>query len=149
MNKGNSKLLILLLFMGFMNSGIVLINGLLAQYTDLYLAGLIVHIVGFFPALIFFLAFDKDKLIYWRSTFKSDKKIFFAGFIGSLILVISAFCMARIGVFLTSIAMVAGQFVLSVIVDINGFFGFKKVKLELRKVSAIFIILLGVILISV
>ncbi|KAB3529289.1 hypothetical protein F8154_14835 [Alkaliphilus pronyensis] len=148
MNK-DSKLLLLLLSMGLMNSSVVLINGLLAQYTNLYLSGLIVHAVGFFPALFFCLIFDRDKFVYWRETYKQNKKIFLGGFMGSIVLIISAYCMAQVGVFITSIAMVAGQFVLSVIVDIYGFFGFSRVKLEGRKISAICIILIGIILISV
>lgn len=149
MNKFNNGLLPLLLLMGLMNSVLVLVNGLLAQHTDLYLAGLIVHIVGFIPALIFFLIFDKDKLQHWRSTFSREKRIFLGGFMGSLILIISAFCMAQVGVFITSIAMVAGQFVLSVIIDTYGLFGFHRVKLSLRKVTAISIIVIGIVLISI
>ncbi|MFZ5353594.1 MAG: DMT family transporter [Bacillota bacterium] len=149
MNKNNSSLYMLLLVMGAMNSAIVLVNGLLAKYTNMYLGGLIVHLVGFIPSLMLFLIFDMDKLSKWNSTFKSNKKIFTAGFMGSIILLMSAFCMSTVGVFVTSIAMVAGQFVLSVIIDINGYFGFEMVKLGARKTCAIFIIALGIILISI
>ncbi|KAB3529245.1 DMT family transporter [Alkaliphilus serpentinus] len=149
MSKNFNGLLILLLFMGLMNSGIVLINGMLAQYTNLYLAGLMVHIIGLIPAFILYLIFDRSKFNLWKSTFLEDKKLFIGGFIGSLILIISAFSMGTVGVFITSISMVAGQFLLSVIVDTKGLFGFKRVTLGYRKISGIIIIILGIILISI
>ena len=148
MSKTNPTLLPLLLFMGVLNSTMVFLNGMLAGYTDLYLSGLIVHIVGFIPAFIMFIMFDRKNAEGWKEVLRKDRKIFTSGFIGAILLIISAFCIIKAGVFVTSIAMVAGQFISSVVVDLKGYFGFPKIKLRLTNYISIALIVAGILLIS-
>lgn len=148
MNNNRAGLYGLILFMGLICSVMTYFNGVLAKFTGLYLGGLFVHLIGLGPALMLFLLLDWKKKGMWGITFKKSKHLFLAGFIGSIMLIMCAYCINASGVFITSIAMTVGQFILSLVIDMKGWFGFEKITLNTTKMLAIVVIAVGSIMIS-
>lgn len=149
MSSSRTGLYVIILFMGLISSLMIYFNGVLAGFSGLYLVSLVVHLVGLGPAFLMFLLFDWDRKGFWGPTFSRSKYLFTAGFIGAVSVVMSAYCINASGVFITSIAMTVGQFILSLIIDLKGYFGFPKIRLNTSKTLAIVLIIAGSIMISI
>lgn len=149
MNSSNTKLFTIIFLMGAMSSIMITLNSILAVYVGLALSGLVVHIVGLTLALILFYIYDRKMLSQWPQVFKKEKYLFAGGLLGAAALIASAFCINEVGVFVTTMATIAGQFILSFIIDRKGYFGFEKAGLTVRKLISIAAIAVGIVMISI
>lgn len=134
--------------MGIMTTVMNYFNSLLAPGTGFFLSAVIVHAIGLIPSFIFFFIYEKRRTYAIKTVFKSNPLLFTGGFIGVAAVILSSYCINNAGVFLTTMATLAGQLIFSFIIDTYGLFNFKKVRMTKRKVLSMIILLIGIILIS-
>lgn len=147
MNKTN-KLYFLIFIMGIFTASINSANGLLAGKVGLFESVIVVHIIGLCMSTLYFITLEKDKRRSILTVIKTKPYLILGGFIGSFAVVSISYSVQIIGVFLVSTALVAGQFICSFFIDINGWFGFEKVPLTKRKLVSITLMMVGVMLLT-
>lgn len=147
MNKKSLSIFPVLILMGIMTTLMNFFNSVLASETGLYYSGLIVHIVGLVLSFILFIMLEKNEYKPWASTFRENPLLFLGGVIGAASVLLVSYCISNIGMFATTVTMIAGQFLISFLTDSNGWFGFDKVKITLNKKIAVVSICFGIILI--
>ncbi len=145
----NKNLLYVVIFiMGIITANINAANGMFADKIGLFESVLTIHLIGLVMSTIYFIFLDKDKSKSIIQMAKAKPYLLFGGLIGSFAVVSISFAVQNIGVFLVSTALVAGQFICSFVIDVNGWFGFEKVALTKKKVASIVIMLAGVTLLT-
>ena len=147
MNKKCLNIFPMLIIMGIMTTLMNFLNSVLATETGLYYSGLIIHIVGLFISFILFIMFEKKEYKSWSSILKENPIIFLGGVIGAAAVLLVSYCINNIGMFATTVTMIAGQFLISFLIDSKGWFGFDKVKITLNKKIAVVFMCFGIILI--
>lgn len=147
MNEKCLNIFPILILMGIMTTLMNFLNSVLAEETGLYYSGLIIHIVGLSISFILFVIFEKKEYKSWSSIFKENPPIFLGGVIGAAAVLLVSYCINNIGMFATTVTMIAGQFLISFLIDSKGWFGFDKVKITLTKKIAVVSICFGIILI--
>lgn len=143
-----SSLYIIIFIMGIITAAINSANGILADKVGLFESVLVVHLIGLTMSTVYFIFLEKDKKRSAISLFKRKPQLFLGGLIGSVAVVSISYSVQEIGVFLVSTALIAGQFVFSFIIDMNGWFGFEKVTMTQQKIASIVLMLLGVTLLT-
>lgn len=146
MNK--SLLMITIFVMGMITASINSANSILSSYIGLLESTVFVHLVGLCVSTLYFIILEKDKKQSLLNVIKTKPYLILGGFVGSIAVVSISYAVQEIGVFVVSTALVAGQFIISFLIDVNGWFGFKKVPLTKRKILSISIMLLGIVLIT-
>lgn len=149
MNKRAIGLYSIIFVMGAIGALINSANGILANKLGLLESVVIVHTIGLLMSLFYFVTLEKNKKKSILKVVKTKPYLLLGGFLGSFAVVSISFSVQHIGVFLVSTALVAGQFICSFIIDVNGLFGFEKIPLTKRKLSSIFIMLVGITLLSI
>lgn len=149
MNKKSLNIYPVLILMGIMTTLMNFFNSILASGIGLYYSGLIIHIVGLTISFVLFIIFEKKEYKPWGNIFKENPIIFLGGVIGAASVLLVSYCINNIGMFATTVTMIAGQFLISFLIDSNGWFGFDKVKITLNKKIAVVSICFGIILIIV
>lgn len=147
MNK--SSLYITIFIMGIITATINSANGILADKVGLFESVLVIHLIGLTMSTIYFIFLEKDKKRSAIELFKNKPQLFLGGLIGSVAVVSISYSVQSIGVFLVSTALIAGQFVFSFIIDMNGWFGFEKVTMTKQKIASIILMLAGVTLLTI
>lgn len=147
MNKKCLNIFPMLIIMGIMTTLMNFLNSVLATETGLYYSGLIIHIVGLFISFILFIMFEKKEYKSWSSILKENPIIFLGGVIGAAAVLLVSYCINNIGMFATTVTLIAGQFLISFLIDSKGWFGFDKVKITLNKKIAVVFMCFGIILI--
>lgn len=142
-------LYIVIFIMGIITATINSANSILAGKIGLLESVVIVHAIGLVMSFIYFLVLEKEKRRSLLQVIITKPYLLLGGFIGSFAVVSISYSVPIIGVFLVSTALVAGQFILSFIIDVNGLFGFEKVPLTRRKLLSITIMLIGITLLSI
>lgn len=137
----------ILILMGIMTTLMNFLNSVLATEAGLYYSGLIIHIVGLFISFTLFIMFEKKEYKSWSSIFKENPIIFLGGAIGAAAVLLVSYCINNIGMFATTVTMIAGQFLISFLIDSKGLFDFDKVKITLNKKIAVVFMCFGIILI--
>jgi len=148
MNKKKVGLYLIIFVMGGMSAVMNSSNGFLSGYIGLIESVLFVHLVGLVMATILFITLGKKERNSIIEVFKRKPYIFLGGVIGSVAVISVSYGIQNIGVFLVSMGLITGQFFSSLIIDFNGLFGFKKVRITKAKVASVVVMALGVIMIS-
>lgn len=148
MNKKNIYIYMLIISLGIMSAMMNFLNSLLASNVGLYFSGLIIHIIGLCLSIIIYFLLEKKTNKPWNAIFKENPVTFLGGVIGAISVLLVSFCINKVGIFTTTISMIAGQFLISFLVDKNGWFGFPKRRINLNKKIAVALICFGIILIT-
>lgn len=124
---------------GFLVAFMVLVNGILAGYTDLYMSSIIIHVVGL-VCITLIIAIGKHKI----KNLKAIPLFLYAGgILGVSNVVLTNLCFSYLGVSLTLALGQVGQFLASAVIDHYGFFGLKKIPFNKKKVWGLLIIAIG------
>ena len=139
----------LIFVMGIITANINAANGIFATKVGLLESVLVIHLIGLTMSSIYFLFLEKNKKRSALALLKTKPYLLLGGFIGSFAVVSISFAVQNIGVLLVSTALIAGQFIFSFVIDMNGWFGFDKLELTKSKVASIIIMIGGVALLSI
>lgn len=145
MNK-KSVLYMVIFFMGILTASINTANSLLANQIGLIESVLLIHLIGSFVAICYYVFLDKNKKKDLVDLIKRKPYLITGGAIGAFAVVSISYSIQHIGVFLVSTALIAGQFILSFFIDIKGWFGFEKLPLTKEKIGAITLMCFGLVL---
>jgi bacterial/archaeal transporter family-2 protein len=142
----SKKILYIVIFtMGFITAAINSVNAILADEIGLLESVVVVHIIGLCVSLLYYLFLEKNKKRSALALIKTKPYLLLGGLVGSFAVVSISYAVQNIGVFLVSMALVAGQFIFSFFIDVNGWFGFDKVALTKKKLLSITLMLTGVV----
>lgn len=144
----DKNILVLIFAMGFMLTYQNVVNGSLASNIGVLESSCIIHLIGMIPSFILFVMYDRKKAHNWKRVFKEKPYSFCGGFIGVIMVALISILVLKIGAFLTAISLIAGQFILSYIIDTKGLFGFKKIKITFRKKMSLVMLIMGVAIMS-
>lgn len=146
MNK--PTLFVTIFIMGIITATINSANAQLADHVGLFESVLFIHCVGSVVSILYYLLLEKNKNQSLLNVIKTKPYKILGGFIGSAAVVSISFAVQNASVLVVSTALIAGQFILSFIIDWQGWFGFEKLDMSKRKLVSIMIMLAGVALIS-
>lgn len=123
----------------------LLFNGNLSNIYGNYITSIIIHTVGLFSITI--LIFIK------KSSFKACKNIpwyfYSAGGIGIITVIFNNIAFSKLGVAITLAVSLLGQALTSIIIDHYGLFGLDIVKFRKEKLIGIFLVVLGIIIMTI
>lgn len=120
-------------------------NSMLSIYTGNYASSVIIHSVGLIGTIVIM------KILKYKITFNKNLSLFLysAGFIGVFTLLFNNITFAAIGASLTIALGLLGQTLSSIIIDHFGFLGVNVVKFNNKKIIALSIITLGIVIMSI
>lgn len=127
---------------GFLIAFMVLVNGILANYTSLYVSNAIIHLAGLISISIVILL-GKHKLKNLRAV---PLILYAGGLLGVSNVLLNNLCFSYLGVSLTLALGQAGQFLASTVIDHYGLFGLRKIPFNRKKVWGFVIIGIGLII---
>ncbi|MCT4687227.1 DMT family transporter [Vallitalea sp.] len=128
-------------FNGVLIALMISFNGLLAQHIGNNKSLIIIHLVGLIGTSIIFLI-SRNKL---KSTKGLPKYLFLGGAIGIFNVTMNNVCFDKLGVALTISLGLMGQLIASMSIDHFGLLGVKKNKINIRKLTGIAIMSIGII----
>lgn len=123
----------------------VTFNGVLGDYSNVYLSTFIVHLVGLI-VIGSYLFFKKHLHIQIQGI---PFYLFLGGGAGILLVTLNNICFSTLGVSLTLALGLLGQAVLSTVVDHFGLLGMPIQKFEIKKIPGFALIVAGIIAMSV
>ncbi len=115
-------------------------NGVLAGRTSSMFSVLVVHAVGLL-AVSLIAIFKKEKIDLKG---KIPAYVFLAGMVGVLLTYLNNICIGALGVSLTLALGLAGQSILSCVIDHFGLFGMKAYRFSSRKIVGFALVFIGV-----
>jgi transporter family-2 protein len=120
-------------------------NSMLSIYTGNYTSSVIIHSVGLFGTIVIM------KILKYKIIFNKNLSLFLysAGFIGVFTLLFNNITFIAIGASLTIALGLLGQTLSSIIIDHFGFLGVNVVKFNNKKIIALSIITLGIVIMSI
>lgn len=127
-------------FIGALITLMIFVNSTLSGKIDGYLASVIIHVIGLVGIIIILvvkklkISFDKSLQLYLYS----------AGVIGVFTVLSNNLTFNKIGASLTLALGLFGQVVASILIDHFGIIGMKKVSFDKRKFIGLFIIIIGI-----
>lgn len=134
----------LVLLSGFLVSCMEAFNGILGTYIGLYATSFMVHAIGI-VLLVFYIRFIlKEKI----QIFHAPLYIYTCGILGMILVVLTSFVVSKIGVVLTTSFSLAGQLILSIIMDHYGMFGIQKQPFDRKRIPCLCIIALGLVIVT-
>ncbi|GMQ65327.1 DMT family transporter [Vallitalea maricola] len=132
-------------FNGVLIALMISFNGLLAQQIGNNESLIIIHLVGLIGTSIIFLI-SRNKL---QSIKGLPKYLFLGGAIGIFNVTMNNVCFDKLGVALTISLGLMGQLIASMCIDHFGLLGVKKNKINIRKLTGIAIMSIGIIVMIV
>jgi len=129
-------------FTGVLIAVMVSLNGVLAGYTSNMFSVLIIHMAGILTVGAIVL-FKREKA---ANGGKMPIYIFSAGAVGVLLTYLNNICIGALGVSLTLALGLAGQSVLSCVIDHFGLFGVKRNSFNYKKLIGFALSFLGVLI---
>lgn len=126
---------------GVMIALMISFNGLLAQQVGNNESLIIIHLVGLIGTSIIFLI-SRNKL---KSIKGLPKFLFLGGAIGIFNVTLNNVCFDKLGVALTISLGLMGQLIASMFIDHFGLLGIKKNKINIRKLTGIAIMSIGIV----
>lgn len=133
------------LIAGMLQSAMAAFNGMLTEYIGLFGVSLIVHFSGGLLLVFYILLFVRKKITIRGMPWY----LYSAGFFGVLIVSVSSFCIQRLGASVTTCLSVAGQLMISAVIDHFGLFHVPKVRFCLKRIPGFVLVLAGIILLNI
>lgn len=132
-------------FSGALIAIMITFNGALSKAVGNYTSSIIIHVVGLL-SIILVLILSKSKF-----NFKKNIPIYIysGGAIGVFTVVFNNLSFSTLGVSITLALGLLGQSLSSIIVDHFGMFGMKVIKFEKKKIIGLFIITLGILIMTI
>lgn len=135
---------LLTLFAGACQSAMASLNEMLTGYAGMFGMSLVVHTLGGILLILYMKLYTKEKLkitgLPWY--------LYSAGFFGIFLVVTSSYCIGMIGVSFTTCISIAGQMVISAMIDHFGWFGVPRIPFRLKRLPAFALVLAGLIIIT-
>ncbi len=135
---------LLVLIAGMLQSAMMAFNGLLSDTIGLFGVSLVVHASGGL-LLVFYIMLFVRKRITLRGM---PWYLYSAGFFGVLLVSVSSWCVGVLGAAVTTCLSVAGQLVISAVIDHYGMFHVPKVPFSARRIPCFMLILAGILLLN-
>ena len=135
---------LLVLIAGMLQSAMMAFNGLLSDTIGLFGVRLVVHASGGL-LLVFYIMLFVRKRITLRGM---PWYLYSAGFFGVLLVSVSSWCVGVLGAAVTTCLSVAGQLVISAVIDHYGMFHVPKVPFSARRIPCFMLILAGILLLN-
>ena len=135
---------LLVLFAGMLQSAMMALDGILAESIGLFGVSLVVHASGGL-LLVFYIALFVRKRITLRGM---PWYLYSAGFFGVLLVSVSSYCVTVLGSAVTTCLSVAGQLVISAIIDHYGWFNVPKVPFSPKRIPCFLLIMAGIVLLN-
>jgi transporter family-2 protein len=136
MNKAGGMLI------GGLVAVMVTLNGVLSQYTNIYLATFIIHLIGLFT-IGSYLLIRRHKRIKKGNI---PIYLFMGGAVGIILVTLNNICFNNLGVSLTLSIGLLGQLILSALVDHFGLLNMPIEKFEVKKLPGFAMIITGIII---
>lgn len=124
--------LLLLLLGGVCFGLMVSLNGRLAAYLNVFEVSFVVHLIGAVLLLAAAKLIQRKKIRFDGAPFY----VYFVGFLGVALVITSSLSTARIGAALTMALSVAGQMVISSVIDNFGWFHVPVNRFQSRRIPA-------------
>ena len=121
------------------------INGSLARKTGTLESALVSFIVGTFALIIVVLLAGRGTL---RGVHEASLWELSGGFLGAFFVFSVTYVVPRIGTMAAMAVIIAGQLIAGAVIDHYGFFDFKAVPLDFKRIAAIVFLLAGAFLAS-
>lgn len=133
------------IFIGALIAIMSTFNSMLSTYTGNYTSSIIIHSVGLIGTIIIM------RLLKHKIIFNKNLPIFLysAGIIGVFTLLFNNITFVTLGASLTIALGLLGQTLSSIVIDHFGLFGVNVVKFKPKKIIALSIITVGIIIMSV
>ena len=135
---------LLVLIAGMLQSAMMAFNGRLSDTIGLFGVSLVVHASGGL-LLVFYIMLFVRKRITLRGM---PWYLYSAGFFGVLLVSVSSWCVGVLGAAVTTCLSVAGQLVISAVIDHYGMFHVPKVPFSARRIPCFMLILAGILLLN-
>lgn len=132
-------------FIGFLITFMIFINSTLSGKIDGYLASVVIHIVGLI-GITMILILKKLKISFDRTL---PLYLYSAGVIGVFTVLSNNLTFNKIGASLTLALGLFGQVVASILIDHFGALGMKRIPFDKRKFIGLFIIIIGISVMTV
>ncbi len=129
---------------GMLQSAMMAFNGLLSDRIGLFGVSLVVHVSGGLLLTFYILLFVRKKITLRGMPWY----LYSAGFFGVLLVSVSSYCVGILGAAVTTCLSVAGQLVISAVIDHYGLFHVPKVPFSARRIPCFLLILTGIILLN-
>ena len=136
---------ILALLIGALISIMVSFNSGLEGYVGSTYSVVIIHVIGLIAILIV-AAIKKEKIVIKEAI---PFYLFLGGIFGVMLTLVNVITIGSIGVALTTALAVFGQLVFSSLVDHFGLFGLTKYEFNPKKLVGFFIVLVGLVIMTV
>ncbi len=134
----------LVLLSGFLVACMEAFNGILSTHIGLYATSFVVHAIGI-VLLVFYIRFIlKEKI----SILHAPAYVYTCGILGMTLVVLTSFVVSQVGVVITNAFSLAGQLVLSIIMDHYGMFGVKQQSFDKKRIPCLCVIALGLVFVT-
>lgn len=134
---------ILAIIAGIFLSIMIILNGLLSNFLNVFEVSFIVHIIGAILLILYIKIVKRQYIEFGKESFV----LYSAGILGVFLISVSSFCFNLIGATLTIALSLLGQIVVSALIDHLGIFGVKKVNFRIERLPIFVIICIGLFLI--
>lgn len=133
------------IFIGALIAIMASFNSMLSTYTGNYTSSVIIHSIGLIGTL------SVMKFLKFKIIFNKDLSLFLysAGIIGVFTLLFNNITFITIGASLTIALGLLGQTLSSIVIDHFGLLGVSVVKFNSKKIIALFIITLGIVIMTI
>lgn len=120
-------------------------NSMLSTYTGNYTSSVLIHSIGLIGTIVVM------KILKYKITFDKNLSLllYSAGIIGVFTLLFNNITFVTIGASLTIALGLLGQTLSSIIIDHFGFLGVNVVKFNNKKIIALSIIILGIVIMTI
>lgn len=119
-------------------------NGQLSINIGMYGTSFLVHIIGGVVMLFYIKAIKREKILLGPMPIY----VYFGGLCGLIMVSFSSLAIANIGNVMFTCISICGQIFLSIVFDHFGLFGLKKNSFNLKRILALVLILIGVLIIN-
>ncbi|MBK5254027.1 MAG: DMT family transporter [Peptostreptococcaceae bacterium] len=144
----NKKIYILVAFAGITATVLNISNAAVAAKYDVFYGNLAFYAITCIASLITY--------IYFKKSDKNKKKLLdiggplnlLGGTLGAFVPIFIALGFLNLGAFITTMGVIGGQFLTSMIIDSKGWFGLPKLKMNKVKWLSVALIIAGVIIMT-
>lgn len=119
-------------------------NGQLNASIGMYATSFFVHVIGGIVLFLYIHFVKKEKIIFGPMPFYA----YLGGICGLLMVSFTSLTIYNIGNVLFTCISICGQIFLSIVIDHFGLFGIKKTSFNLKRIPALILIAIGVLIIN-